>query len=320
MESFQISLSNGITIKFNNNQKIFLDPKISDSISFVSHAHSDHIPRKIITPPYCTKETYELIKLKQPNFKANVLKENRKMKFDEFSVKLISSGHMLGASQVFIELDGCSILYTGDFKLWQGLTSKAINIQEADVLITEATYGLPKFNFPLIEETREKLIRWVMEQLKKGYNVNLGCYPVGKSQEVIKLLNRYGLIPQVSESVRKYSEVYNSFGVNLKFLEKEESERIFIRPMHIVYRFRSKKAKSCVLTGWALFKNYGCFGLPLSDHCDFNQLILFAQQVNPKQVYCFHGYVNELAREIRKKLKAKTRVIQKQGQKLLTQF
>lgn len=315
----RISVGNGVAIDINK-QKVLFDPKISDFISFVSHAHFDHSPYTIIEKPYCTKETYELIKLRNPDFEANIVEENKPIEFDDFSVKLISSGHILGATQTLIETDGRSILYTGDFKLWSGLTSKPIDIQQADVLITEATYGRPCFKFPLIEEIRDEVVKWVLEKAKKGYRVNLGGYAIGKSQEIVKLLNVHDIVPQVSESIRKYCKVYNRFDAELEFLERGEDCDIVVKPMHVVPSIKNRKVRGCVLTGWSLFRDYGVQGFPLSDHCDFVQLMNFVQQVNPKRVYCVHGYAKQLSREINKRLNIKTQILQKHDQRLLTEF
>ncbi|MGC8812166.1 MAG: MBL fold metallo-hydrolase RNA specificity domain-containing protein [Candidatus Aenigmatarchaeota archaeon] len=313
-----ISYGNGIAVRIKD-KVVLLDPKVSDFISFVSHAHLDHSPKEIVKKPYCTEETYRLIKVRDPFFEANLLKEGKKIDFDGFSVKLISSGHILGSTQVLIETDKTSILYTGDFKLWQGLTHKSIKIQQADILITEATYGIPFYKFPLVEEVRKELMEWVFRQLKNGFEVSLGGYTIGKSQEIIKLLNKNGIKPQVSDSIRKYSEVYNYFGVNLKFLDREEDSNVFVRPMHTVPYVQNGNSRGCVLTGWALSRKYGVEAFPISDHCDFEQLMLFVQEVQPEKVICVHGYAKELAEEIRKKFKIQAQVLRK-GQNLLTDF
>ncbi|MCS7106286.1 MAG: MBL fold metallo-hydrolase [Candidatus Aenigmarchaeota archaeon] len=314
----KVSYGNGIALKIKN-QTILLDPKVSDFISFVSHAHVDHSPKEVIRKPYCTRETYELIKVRDPFFEANIIEENKKIEFDGFSVKLISSGHILGSTQVLIETDNTSILYTGDFKLWQGLTNKAIKIYQAEILITEATYGKSFYKFPLVEEARKDLMEWVFEQLKKGFEVKLGGYIVGKSQEIIKLLNKNGIIPQISDSIRKYSEVYNEFGVNLKFLEKGEDSEVFVMPMHTIPYLEKKNSRCCVVTGWALTRNYNVKAFPISDHCDFEQLMLFIQEVRPKKVICVHGYAKDLAEEIRRRFKIQAQVLGN-GQRVLTDF
>ncbi|HKZ45284.1 MAG TPA: MBL fold metallo-hydrolase [archaeon] len=319
MSNLQFSLGNGIAVKCNGNT-VLLDPKVSDFFSFVSHAHADHSPSHVIQKPYCTEETYELIRLRNPDFQANVVKENKAIKINGMSAKLISAGHILGSTQTLIEADGTSILYTGDIKLWQGLTSKAIDIHQADILIVEATYGKPIFKFPLIEDVRKQIVKWILEQNKKGFKVNLGGYHIGKSQEAIKALNQHGIVPQVSDSIRKYCDVYNDFDVGLEFLKRNEGSDVTISPMHVVYSINDKKTKNCVLTGWSLSRSYGMQGFPLSDHCDFEQLMMFIQQVNPKKVFCVHGYSKELAKEIRSRLKIPASALDKREQKSLIDF
>ncbi|MEM7825347.1 MAG: MBL fold metallo-hydrolase [Candidatus Aenigmatarchaeota archaeon] len=312
----KISYGNGIAVKIKD-KIVLLDPKVSDFISFVSHAHFDHSPKEIVRKPFCTEETYRLIKVRNPYFEANIIKENKKIDFDGFSVKLISSGHILGSTQILIETDKGSILYTGDFKLWQGLTHKAIKISQADILITEATYGKPSYKFPFVEEVREEVAEWVFKQLEKGYQVNIGGYTIGKAQEAIKLLNKNGIVPQVSESIRKYSEVYNEFDVNLKFLKNGEESNVFVMPMHTIPYIQNVNSVGCLLTGWAVSRKYSVEAFPISDHCDFEQLMIFIQEVRPKKVFCIHGYAKELAEEIRKKLKIDARVLGKKQTVLL---
>jgi Cft2 family RNA processing exonuclease len=231
--AFKFSVGNGIAVKFGNDTVLF-DPKVSDFISFISHAHSDHSPTGFVTKPYCTEETYALIKLRDPFFEANVVKENKKIDFDNFSAKFLNSGHVLGGAQILIEADGKKIIYSGDFKLGEGLTAKPIRIENADVLITESTYGSPEYAFPPVESVRQQIISWVKDQLSQRYLVDIGGYQIGKAQEAIKLLNEHGITPKATETIRRYSEVYNKFGVGLKFLKQEEQSDVLVKPMHLL--------------------------------------------------------------------------------------
>ena len=314
----KFSTGNGIAIKLDDTN-VLLDPKVSDFISFTTHAHVDHMPQVVVSKPYCTEETAEMIKVRNPNFEGNVVKENKKLKFDDFTAELIPAGHVLGSSQVFIEADGTSILYTGDFKLWKNLSCKPIKIQEADVLITEATYGNPSWIMPPDSKVRKDVIDWTKETSKK-FTTHLGGYSLGKAQEATKLLNENGITPQVSDSIRKFSEIYNKFGAKLEFLEKEEQTEVNIKPMHLIPQNDDSKNKHAVLTGWSLFRNYGVQGFPLTDHADFNQLLVFIEAVSPKKVFCVHGFDKELSKHVREKLHIPATIIQQRAQKLLTEF
>jgi Cft2 family RNA processing exonuclease len=329
---FKISLGNGIVAKFGG-QTILLDPRVSDFISFVSHAHADHSPFGFVKKPYCTEETYALIKLRDPYFEANVVRENERIKFDNFSARLINSGHVLGAAQVLIEADGQTILYTGDFKLSENLTCKPIRKEQADILITESTYGTPEYVFPSVTTVREQIIKWVKNQLKDDYAIDIGGYQIGKAQEAIKLLNDNDITPKVSETIRRYSDVYKKFGVKLDFVKPEDKSKVLIKPMHLLNATNGrdgKKVKTCALTGWSVDggklggRADANTGFPLSDHCDFNQIMEYVKIVEPKQVYCVHGYTQELAKEIRKRFKipAKTLDVAQgiSGQRLLIDF
>lgn len=315
--SFHFSIGNGVAVR-HGKQTILLDPKISDFTSFVSHAHADHSPFGFVTRPHCTEETFELIKLKNPYFEANVVKEDKKIKFDDFAVKLISSGHVLGSVQTFIELDGASVLYTSDFKTSNSLTCSPIKIQEADILITESTYGSPEYVFEPIENVRIKIIEWVKKQLKSKYSVEIGGYQIGKAQEAIKLLNENNIVPKVSETIRRYCEVYRRFGVKLDFLTNGEQSDVLVKPMHLLNRVNRNNVKTCALTGWVI--DNSVFGFPLSDHCDFKQIMEYVEQVNPKKVYCVHGFTRELAREIKNRLKIPAQPLENPLQKMLTEF
>lgn len=314
----KFSTGNGIAIKLDG-QNVLLDPKVSDFISFTTHAHVDHLPQVIVNKPYCTEETAELAKLRVPDFEANVVKENKKIKFDDFSAELISAGHVLGSTQVFLEVDGKSILYTGDFKLWPNLTCKPVEIKEADVLVMETTYGNHSWVMPNDADVRKDVVNWTKETSKK-FSTHLGGYSLGKAQEAIKLLNENGIVPQVSDSIRRFSEVYNSFGAKLKFLDKDEQSAVSIKPMHLIPEKDDERNKHAVLTGWSLFRNYGVQGFPMTDHADYNQLLLFVEAVGPKKVFCVHGFDKEFSKSIREKLGIPASVIQERAQKLLTEF
>lgn len=314
----KFSTGNGIAIKLDG-QNVLLDPKVADFVSFTTHAHVDHLPQVIVKKPYCTEETAVLAKARSPNFEANIVKENKKIKFDDFTAELIPAGHILGSSQVFIEADGTSILYTGDFKLWKNMTCKPVEIKEADVLVMETTYGNPSWIMPEDKKVRKDIIDWTKSESKK-FTTHLGGYSLGKSQEAIKLLNENGITPQVSDSIRSISEIYNDFGAKLKFLEKEDKSDVNIKPMHLIPSQDDSKNKHAVLTGWSLFRNYGVQGFPMTDHADFNQLLVFIEAVSPKKVFCVHGFDKEFSKTIREKLRIPASVIQKRAQKLLTDF
>lgn len=274
----RILLDNGIEIR-TQHFTVHLDPLIARGVSFTTHAHYDHIPRKIENPPYCTEETHELIRTRFPNFQACQVEENKVLRFEHFQAKLLSSGHMLGAAQVYLEMDGCSLLYTGDLKLTQSMTAKDLKFKQADVLILESTYGMPCFRFPCAQELREQTIRLAQQ------HATLLCHALGKAQEVIRLLNKHNLTPWVNAEIKRYVKAYAQLGIKLRIAEQSELKV-------------KSRGKGVLISGRAILQG----GIPLSDHCDFEQLLMYAQLINPRIVCCVHGFATRLAKEIEQRL------------------
>ena len=59
-------------------------------------------------------------------------------------------------------------------------------------------------------------------------------------------------------------------------------------------------------SGWAKSTKFSFgrrtdYSIPMSDHCDFNELISMVEQSGAQKVYTIHGFVNEFAQELRKR-------------------
>src|SRR5690606_38919842 len=91
-------------------------------------------------------------------------------------VSLFPAGHILGSSQVLVEHEGKRLLYSGDFKLREGLSAEAIEVPTADILIMETTFGLPRYRFPDCEEVMEQIIAFCRRALEDGCTPVLFCY------------------------------------------------------------------------------------------------------------------------------------------------
>jgi Cft2 family RNA processing exonuclease len=278
----KIEYKNGVQITLNKS-KIFIDPIVSTKISIISHAHGDHCPYLVIDEPLTTKETEELIKVKYPFFRAKNLKYNKKMKIDEFSIEFIDAKHILGSSMILIENEE-SILYTGDFK------NREFK-KEVDILIIEATYGKPGLVFPDRDEEIEKMIKWINSQ-KIYKKIEIGVYPIGKAQEIIKILNEYSIFPSVTKTIEKFNNVYKKFGEKI---ETEKKSDIIIRPFYETLSNPLPNHIHCLITGRALINKFDMKTFIISDHLDFKGLVEFIESVNPKKVYTFHGFSIELA-------------------------
>lgn len=277
-----------------NGIKLALDNRHGD-VSFVSHAHSDHAgglkrQKKLLA----SEETIALADFKSSQ---NITVEN---------AKLLEAGHMLGAKQLLVESDGATSVYTGDISLKKNIFGFSAEIPKCDKLIIEATYGKdPAYKFPDHEEIYSEIEKWIKGN--DDSNLLLGCYDMGKAQEMIKILNeRCGVSPIVTEKAEKFSKVYDQFGIKLDrvVIGSDEAEEIMnkrfvaIVPMrHAKLYFAAKleeafgrKTLVAVATGWALNYRFNAdASFPLSDHADFYELVEYIKQSEAKEVEFFAG-------------------------------
>src|SRR5437899_8157735 len=102
-----------------------------------------------------------------------------------WEITLLPAGHIFGSAMAWVEVEGESLLYTGDFKLRRGLSAEPCAPRHADALIMETTYGRPEYQFPPASEVLKAVIRFCRETIDNdGTPVLLG-YSLGKSQELL---------------------------------------------------------------------------------------------------------------------------------------
>lgn len=190
------------------------------SADFISHAHTDHISAakssgKIIA----SRETIGLIKAAY-----GIETKRAEIPFFGSVFELLESGHMLGAKQLYVKDigDGRSLVYTGDFQVHGHLAPKAIETKHADIVVMDSTYPDPDIRFEDNAGVAEDIARWTTRMLDSGI-VLFGAYRMGKAQELIKILNKEGMVPVVSKGIGAVSKVYTESGVPLEYSQVLET-------------------------------------------------------------------------------------------------
>ena len=293
--------------------EFYLDSRRPRDVSFVSHAHSDHLAghRKAIATPATLALAATRVKIGE----AVAVDFNGRHTLDAtHRASLHAAGHVFGSAMIRIERDdGVSLLYTGDCKMRPGPTADPPDPPQADILVTESTYGRPMFRFPSFASTAEKLVTLVTAALREGRQPIVMGYALGKAQHAVRVLTDAGLPVTEHGAVAKLSDVYESLGVPLgprrkykaaDFRGKHElslEERgVLVAPPQVARSFFSQQFDSrmtVMLSGWALLKGaefrYGVdHVLPISDHCDFDELLELIDRVRPKKVLTLHGFAN----------------------------
>ncbi len=275
---------------------------------FISHAHSDHSQA-------AKSKTARVIASEET---AALLGYSKDLHTVE-GITLHNAGHVLGSAQALIETNCGRLLYTGDLKTDDSITVKGAKPVECDELIIEGTFANPKIKFQEREEVYSQIASWTEKNSKNGIVV-LGGYALGKSQEIIKILNeKCNITPVVPQSVMEFCDVYNKFGVKLdcvlstsaKGQEIMESDFVAVIPQSHVTKVFAKKmshvhntqVKTAIASGWAMIRQFDTdASFALSDHADFESLIGYVKASGAKKVYCVHGNEILFASEIEKRL------------------
>jgi putative mRNA 3-end processing factor len=123
------------------------------------------------------------------------------------------------------------------------------------------------------------------------------------------------------DSVAKMNSVYSELGVDLKAaMSHSEAESLGLlsrnRPWLMIAPLSSARstfvkemkdkygAVTIGFTGWATGNRYKYmmgldYVMPMSDHCDYSELVAAVKQCRPEKVYTFHGFASEFARTLR---------------------
>lgn len=299
------------------NLSLWLDPpapQLGPDKVFVSHAHSDHIAahREVIL----TEVTSRLMRARLSGERLeHVLPFHRPTVFEgtkaACQLTLLPAGHILGSAMAYLEAEGQTLLYTGDFKLRPGLSAEPCEPRAADVMIMETTFGRPEYRFPPTPDVLQGVIRFCREALDNDETPVLLGYSLGKSQEMLCGLAEAGLPIMLHEQVDKLTRIYEESGRRFPAYEKFDpasaAGRVLLCPpnaLSAALRQNLGPVRTAILTGWAVDPScrYRCqtdAAFPLSDHADFPDLIEMVKRVSPKKVYTLHGFASDFAQTLR---------------------
>ena len=292
LEDFLVPTKIGLFCAYGN---FYLDPKEMVKDAVISHAHGDHAISGN-TNVYCTEATSLFMIQRYKKFAAGeffVKPFNAVFSLNEVKISFVAAGHILGSAMVLMEYKGVKYLYTGDYKLQPDPTCEPIQFVEADVLITETTFADPDTSHP-------DAILEIQKLNTTQTNIMLGAYALGKSQRLIRLISDH--CPQkrilVHHSILPFVKLYEQMGIDMgkyevydrKVMKNNLTDMIYLVPP-LVYRsyIRAINVIRVFATGWKHLQNKNELQLYISDHVDWNDILISVAHVKPKEIWTTHG-------------------------------
>lgn len=292
---------------------LWFDSGSKRALSFVSSAalEGPFNSEKIIATP----ETIRLLegRIKKPV--ALACPYERPFSLGNVRVELIPSGFMLGSSQIAVQKDGKTIIYTGDICLRNLRTAKPAQVRKCDVLVVKCTFAAPKYSFPSAGKVAGEIIEFTRRTLSSGAVPVLLAESSGKAPELAKILSDEGSGLLLHKSVYETVKIYEESGITFSNYEAYKpgraEGRVVIFPLGkggSADLGKLPKKSVAVVTEFsederANLKNAhrADEAFPFSTCADFDELVQLVEFVRPEKIYLANGHALEFAQALRKR-------------------
>jgi putative mRNA 3-end processing factor len=291
----------------------FIDPTRPASRAVITHGHGDHA-RPNNGHVLATPATIEIMKARYGDQAGETLQSlpyGQDLTIGEVKLRFVPAGHVLGSAQVVLDWRGSRVVVSGDYKRGFDPTCLPFEPVEADVFVTEATFGLPIFRHPDPDEEIAKLLHSVELYPERSHVI--GAYALGKCQRIIALLRRAGWDRPIwlHGALQPLCELYERLGVKLGDLrpaisasKSELAGQIVLAPPSEISERWSRRLPdpvACVASGWMQVrqraKQRGVeLPLVISDHADWDELCRTLREVVRGEVWVTHGREDALLR------------------------
>lgn len=231
----------------------------------ISHAHLDHVgflpylyKYGYSGPVYCTEPTRDMMTLLQLDAVGIGERESRELPYTskeiqamvkhtipleyeevaditpDMRVTLYDAGHILGSSVVHLHIgEGLhNVVYTGDIKFGDTRLLEAANYEfpRVETLIMESTYGGRYDTQPHRRDAEKILIHTIQETVKNKGKVLIPVFSVGRSQEVMMVLENYYRFSELEVPVFLDGMIWEATSIHTsypEYLKRHIRHRIF---------------------------------------------------------------------------------------------
>ncbi len=284
--------------------KFYLDPWLPVDYAIISHGHADHA-RWGMKHYLCQTDSKAILRHRL-GYDINVesIGYNEPRMVNGVQVSFFPAGHVIGSAQIRLEYKGFVVVFTGDYKITDDHLTVPYEPVKCHEFITESTFGLPIYNWLSESEIQQQMQNWVHNnQLHNRTSVFIG-YSLGKAQRIMKLMDGVDKI-YVHSAIHNLNNAIEGSGIQLPktelltydFKKEELQNKIVIVPPALLGSKLLKKlpnAATAICSGWMQVRGNRRWqavdaGFAVSDHADWDGLLLAVKATEAQKVYVTHG-------------------------------
>ena len=300
----------------------YIDPLRPVHRAVITHAHSDHA-RRGCESYICAESGVGLLKVRLgKRISVRGVPYRESFSLGDVQVSLHPAGHILGSSQVRIQRGDEVWGISGDFKRDSDPSCEPFEVVKCDTWVTEATFGTPKYVWPMGQDYGEQIASWWFGNQRKGKNSLLFGYSLGKLQRILSELAPHAKRPiLIHRAASELTQCYRDEGRvlaptwDLEALDPREllqGELILAPPSILSSEWTEKLGnfETAFASGWMLGSERGWNasgerrfdqGFVISDHADWPTLNRTVDETGARSVFVLHRGLGAFVRHLRKR-------------------
>jgi putative mRNA 3-end processing factor len=292
----------------------YIDPWRPVERAVLTHAHSDHA-RRGNARYLAQRDALGVLLARLGRVSIDTVAYGERTKIGKACVSLHPAGHVLGSSQVRVEVGGEIWVVTGDYKLDPDPTCAAFEPVRAHVLITESTFGLPIYRWAPPARLFAEIDDWWRGNAAAGRPSVVYAYAFGKAQRILAGVDA-SIGPIICHgAVEALNRCYREAGVRLPATGTVTGPARISDPAALAgalvvappsaqstpWLRRFHDASDAFASGWmqlrgARRRRSVDRGFVMSDHADWPGLLCAIEASGAACVYATHGYAAVLSR------------------------
>ena len=287
---------------------VYIDPWRRVEKALITHGHSDHA-RYGHKDYLCHPITRPILHARLgTDLNISSLEHGETITINGVRFSFHPAGHIPGSVQVRAEYKGEVWVATGDHKRHTDGISAPFEPVRCHTFITECTFGLPIYRWPEPADVFRQINDWWRTNAANGVCSIISAYSLRKAQRVLKGLD-LSIGPVLTHgAVQNMNKVLTEAGIDLPPTEqvtKDTPKEMFRRAMVITpgsavgtpWTSKMRPYSTAMASGWMQLRGWRRRasldrGFVLSDHADWDALLLAVRETGAERVIATHGYTD----------------------------